>query len=188
MNASPWKPGHEAILLGAIVVAAGCGTGGEPSHAPAAPGPASAKGIVATIDGRNWLTVAGSPTAPAFFAAPGGMNPNELTIIGFGTFEAGGDPNRPDRVTIFLPDVEGPTTVSLGAIALGVYTTTTEPLAHYVTDATHAGEVTITRYDRAEGLVSGTFSFTGASGESTLTVAGGRFVDVPLLARAVSAP
>jgi hypothetical protein len=77
-----------------------------------------------------WRTLDVPAQEPAYYAVSGGINPLELTIIGFGTFEIEGHPDRLDRVTIDLPEVDGPGTIALGADAQATYTTTTEQLAH----------------------------------------------------------
>jgi hypothetical protein len=43
------------------------------------------------------------------------------------------------------------------------------PLNEWMTDATHTGSVTISRYDTAALVVSGTFQFTGGNIDSTTT-------------------
>jgi hypothetical protein len=52
------------------------------------------------------------------------------------------------------------------------------PLNEWITDATHAGSVTITRYDTVAHTVSGTFEFTAGNIDSTtnaIKVTEGRF-------------
>jgi Family of unknown function (DUF6252) len=62
----------------------------------------------------------------------------------------------------------------------GVFTAGSGSAMSYVTDAGNTGSVTITAYDTAQGLVSGTFTFTAAAGSARVTITDGRFTDLPL--------
>ncbi len=164
----------------AVLVCAGVASGCTSEKAPTGTSLAQA-GVSARINDRAWQSVSPATGGDnAYFAVPGGSNSNELTIIGIGTFESASTGTGMDRITLAMTGVTGPGVIPLSLTNRGVFTEGSGAVRSYATDANNTGVVTITSYDSTRGLVSGTFTFAGVSGASRVTVAEGRFTEVPL--------
>lgn len=156
-------------------------TGDLAPTAPVATPTTLQQGVSARINNQVWQSVTEqTATAKDYYAIRGGINPNELTIIGFGAFSSVSNAAKTDRITLFLANVSGNGTYPLSGGSQAVYTAiSTAGLINYMTDATRTGTATVTKYDLKNGLVSGTFAFTAAAGSATVTVTDGQFTDVP---------
>ncbi len=144
---------------------------------------AQTPGVSARINNQVWQTTPAATTAAlTYYALPGGINPTELTLIGTGSFV--GAPTtmtgRPDKITIFLANVPGTGTYPLTGGNQAIYTTVLSQPVNYVTGPGQSGTVVITRYDRTEGLLSGTFNFTALAGTTVVSITDGQFTDVPI--------
>lgn len=167
-------------LLGLLLVSGSCQRSSDVTPPPPVVTTATQKGVSARINSQIWQTTAEQSTSgKAYYANRGGINPNELTIIGFGSFVGVSNPTSSDRITISLTNAPGVGTYQLAADNKAVYTATSGSLTNYGTDAARTGTVTITKYDLANGLLSGNFTFSAAAGSALITVTDGQFIDVP---------
>ncbi len=168
-----------AALLSVAFLAGGCQSASNDT-APIPTAMTAQKGVSARINNQAWQSATEqSATDKAYYAVRGGSNPNELTIIGFGAFSGMSSAAKTDRITLFLTSASGIGTYPLSAGSQAIYTATTGALVNYATDATRTGTVTITNYDLAKGVVSGTFSFSATTGSAIITVTDGQFTNVP---------
>jgi Family of unknown function (DUF6252) len=170
-----------AALLSVALLTVGCESASNDTAPLTTPAPTAQKGVSARINNQVWQSAAEQTTTDkAYYAVRGGINPNELTIIGFGAFSSVSNAAKTDRITIFLNSVTGIGTYLITAGNQAVYTATaTGTLVHYATDATRTGTVKITKYDLTNGLVSGTFTFSAVAGSTVVSVTDGQFTDVP---------
>lgn len=169
-----------AALLTVALLTGGCQSENNDVAPATTPASIAQKGVSARINNQVWQSATEqTATTKNYYAVRGGINPNELTIIGFGAFASVSNAAKTDRITLFLTSVAGPGTYPLLAGSQAIYTATTGALTNYATDATRTGTVTVTKYDLTNGLVSGTFAFTAVSGSATVSVTDGQFTDVP---------
>jgi hypothetical protein len=168
-------------LLSVLLLASGCQSASNNLAPTTTATTTSQKGVSARINNQVWQSATEqTATDKAYYALRGGINPNELTVIGFGAFSGVANAVKTDRITLFLSSVSGPGTYQLTTANQAIYTTnTTGGLVHYATDATRTGTVKITKYDLTNGLISGTFTFSAVAGSTVVAVTDGQFTDVP---------
>ncbi len=169
-----------AALLSVAILTVGCESASNDTAPLTTPAPTVQKGVSARINNQVWQSVTEqATTAKDYYAIRGGINPNELTIIGFGAFAGAGNAAKTDRITLFLISVSGPGSYPMSSGSQAIYTATNGALTNYITDATRTGTVKITKYDLTNGLVSGTFTFSAVAGSTVVAVTDGQFTDVP---------
>jgi len=100
--------------------------------------------------------------------------PNSMWIQAVG-------PAGKNSIHLYVPLATGTYTLSDSTFSGQYWDGTILNQTTYITDSTHTGTVTITKYDTANKLMSGTFSFTARqfypTGTATKSVTNGSFTD-----------
>lgn len=147
----------------------------------------SAKVIMASSVNKNWRTTsANSNQAKAvggidYFAIRGGINPDELTLVSFGKFTDDTSSNA-GRLTIFIGSVTDTGTFYIDGnnankVVLSILNGNN--LENYFSDINNQGSVIITKYDKINKTISGTFNFKLVSNGNIIKVENGIFTDIP---------
>ncbi|MGZ3950363.1 MAG: DUF6252 family protein [Flavisolibacter sp.] len=141
------------------------------------------------LNGQFWVpqSFAGI-NAPILNAQLSGSNLNDLII----TAQNFASEPTESQFNLYVKDISGPgiyqlnqtTNIYPGASSSYAYYVKRKinPINEWMTTAKHTGTVTITKWDKTNGIVSGTFEFSGGSldgSADTITVTEGRF-DVKL--------
>lgn len=140
------------------------------------------------LNGQFWVpqSFAGI-NAPILHAQLSGSNLDEIVI----TAQNFASEPTESQFTLYVKNITGPgtyplnqnTDISSNSSSFGYYVKRKiNPVNEWITNADHTGSVTITKWDKTNGIVSGTFEFNAASLDSSanaITVTEGRF-DVKL--------
>jgi hypothetical protein len=140
------------------------------------------------LNGQFWVpqSFAGI-NAPILHAQLSGSNLDEIVI----TAQNFASEPTESQFTLYVKNITGPgtyplnqnTDISSNSSSFGYYVKRKiNPVNEWITNADHTGSVTITKWDKTNGIVSGTFEFNAASLDSSanaIMVTDGRF-DVKL--------
>lgn len=140
------------------------------------------------LNGQFWVpqSFAGI-NAPILHAQLSGSNLDEIVI----TAQNFASEPTESQFTLYVKNITGPgtyplnqnTDISSNSSSFGYYVKRKiNPVNEWITNTDHTGSVTITKWDKTNGIVSGTFEFNAASLDSSanaITVTEGRF-DVKL--------
>lgn len=166
-----------SLLVAVLFTQAGCSDSDNPA------GSSSTPSLSMKVDGAVWQPTGAQGSGVV--ATYGSEGPSTLVIKGQ-KYTAAGESFLYDEVQIVVAD-PGVGTFSFGdrfdgAGTYAYFQRQPEPdlLFRYYTPADGAGAVTITKYDEANRLVSGTFSYTGVEPFTmqTVTITEGRFSNV----------
>ncbi len=179
-----------ALALAVAVAVTGCGDDETTEPLPSGPSVVSA-----SVDGVSWTsgvpTAFGEPdTSIAILEFP--LNDTTRALIVRATRRSNDDPDGSLLVLGFYGRFRPPQTFALDpapdVIDLGVppprtltwavWVDSLADTSSFVTDATHRGTLTFSRYDETSAILEGQFEFEGVHQESgdSVTVTGGRFV------------
>lgn len=169
------------LLLGAAILVIGCSK--SPDDLPAI-SETGENTFGAKVNGELWTprNFGIVPTGPILMARYTGYNSILINARDFSK-----QPNETE-FEIYLRDVKGPGVYPLNqvtslhpeaSVSYGYYVERRfHPLNEWITNATHTGTVTITKYDAATKILAGNFQFQAVNRDDpndVITVSEGRF-------------